>query len=339
MNSKILVALSLVAVALAGCTDEPAPGTATPTGATPTTSTPTPTPTAPATPTPAATPKPGNATGNNTAPPSVKQCPIPAPAPANATMRMGYPELVYTVKEPQGANDCFQFVGPETATAGWTAITLQNNGRAPHIMPLFRLPANKSLADVVAAFSAGQEPTWALPVGGVGIATPFSSGTVLVDLQPGTYLMACFIDGHHMQGMFRTLNVTAAPANATPAPAPTANLTIKMFDFAFEVPANVTAGTYVVAFVNNGTQPHEAPLIALTGNATMDQFLAAIKQPTGPPPGRGIGGVNMLAPNATAYAIVTFAPGSHGLVCFVTDHQSHKPHLALGMVTQFAVSA
>lgn len=348
MNTKLLVALSLVAVALAGCADEgtdPTPGTTgtpsttpagtTPAGTAPAASTPvttTPVATSPVIPTNGTT----NGTVNNT-PPAPKVCP---PSPTNETRgtRMGYPQLTYTVKEPANAADCFAFVGPETATAGWTAVTLQNNGRAPHIMPMFRIEGNHTQAEIKAALLAPENNTWAVPVGGVGFATPFSNGTVLIDLKPGTYVLACFIDGHHTQGMWRTLNVTAAPANATPAAAPVATLNVTMHDFGYNV-TNFTAGTHVVAFKNNGTQPHEAPIVRLNANTTLQQFLAAIENPRGPPPGAGVGGVNMLAPGQTAYALVDFTAGNHGFVCFVTDPASHKPHVALGMAREFSVTA
>lgn len=340
MNTKLLVALSLVAVALAGCADEGTdptpgttgtPGTTTPAGTTPAGTTPA--TTTPVIPTNGTT----NGTVNNT-PPAPKECPA-SPTNESRGTRMGYPQLVYTVKEPATAADCFAFVGPASATAGWTAVTLQNNGRMPHIMPMFRIEGTRTQAEIQAALMAPENNTWAVPVGGVGFATPFSNGTVLLNLTPGTYVMACFFDGHHTQGMWRTLNVTAAPANATPAVAPTANHTIEMHDFGYNLSGNFTAGTYVVAFLNNGTQPHEAPLVRLNANTTLQQFLAAIENPQGPPPGAGVGGVNVLAPGMTAYAIVDFAAGDYGLVCFVTDPASHKPHVALGMARQFSVGA
>lgn len=324
---SLLVVLLACAVALAGCTggtgDDPATNT--------TTTTTTPTDNDPTT----------NGTGGNETdetPPAPLDCPEPPASNATAPRTvMGYPEVVFTVKEPSGSDPCFGFVGPASARAGWTAVTLQNDGRQPHIMPMYFL-GNHTRAEAVAALASNQTPEWLQPVGGVGFATPFSNGTVVLNLTQGSYLVVCFFGGHHAQGMYRVLNVTAGTGNAT-AQEPRADVTIEMKDFSFNVP-NVTAGRKVVRVVNNGTQPHEAPLVLLVGNATIENFTAAVESPgPTPPPGSGVGGVNVLAPGASAYAIVDFQAGrDYGLVCFVEDPASHKPHVALGMMEQFRVA-
>lgn len=328
---SMLLALCLAAVALAGCadttTDDADSGdntTTTPTATTPTT-------------TPATNDTDGDLDPDLGEAPLV--CDEPTSTPAPMGEKMGYPELVVTVEEPTEGDPCFQFVAPASASAGWTAVTLQNNGMAPHIMPMFFLAENHTFEDFLAASQTDDVPEWVVPVGGVGIATPFASGTTLIDLQEGTYVFACFFEGHHMQGMVRALEVTAAEGDALDAPV--ADITFQLQDFGYVVPENLTAGTYVAAFENIGTQPHEAPLIQLAENTTMEEFLAAIESedPQGPPPGAGVGGVNMMLPGMTAYAIVTLEAGDYGFVCFVeSPEHDGAPHIALGMVTQFSVA-
>lgn len=334
-HRSYLLALTLVAAALAGCADSGTDTTTTPTG--PATTTPTP----PATTTPPVTP---------TAPPGPPDCDEPTAQPAPMGEVMGYREIVVTVEEPSGDDGCFQFVAPAETHAGWTAITLRNNGMAPHIMPIFFLGEHTAaeLANATAA-AGGKPPEWAEPVGGVGIVTPFQSGTVLVDLEEGNYVFVCFFDGHHTQGMVHELKVEHPPASGhddvgehDEGEAPMANYTVTGVDFNFTMPANITPGTHIIAFVNNGTELHEFPLVKLNENTTLMQFLQAVQSPTpsGPPPGAGIGGVNVVAPGKTAYAIVRFTPGDYGLVCFV-ESESHggAPHMLLGMTKEFEVSA
>ncbi|HVM45008.1 MAG TPA: hypothetical protein VM582_03645, partial [Candidatus Thermoplasmatota archaeon] len=256
--------------------------------------------------------------------------------------RAGYPEIRFSVSENATGDGCLAFVGPATATAGWTAVTLHNDGMAPHIMPMYFL-GEHTLDDFVQAMSSGEEPDWAVPVGGVGVATPFQTATVIMELQEGNYAIVCFFEGHHLRGMYRQLTVEHPDEHDEVGehpelPAPTANYTIELNDFAFVVP-NMTAGTHVIRVVNNGEQPHEAPLIRLNENTSMQQFLAAIENPQGPPPGAGVGGVNVLAPGAEAYFVVDLVAGDYGLVCFVTSPEHGAPHIALGMVAQFSVAA
>lgn len=341
---SILFAVSLVAVALAGCAEDA--GDDPSTNVTPTnTVSPTPSPTAETTPdvtpepTPDASPAPDGHDDGDAHHDAPSECEggLVAADDAAATQKAGYPELTFTVQEPTEENPCFSFVGPTTATAGWTAITLENTGMAPHIMPMYFI-GDKTAEDVFAALGGDEEPDWVVAAGGVGIATPFSSGTVVMDLQEGNYLLICFFEGHFMQGMWGILSV--GPAEGEARPEPVADVTITMANYNFTVPENVTAGTKIVAFSNEGTEDHEAPLIRLDEGATMADFLAAIQaEAGGPPPGTGVGGVNVLAPGETVYGIVDFEPATYGLLCFV-ESEAHEgaAHLELGMIAEFTVT-
>lgn len=320
---QTILVVSLLAVSLAGCTgedetrntDNPTPATTVP----PTASTPA-----------ATTPAPGQGSM-----PLV--CDAPAASDMAAGEVMGYPEIVFSVKEPAENDSCFGFVGPESVEAGWTAVTLRNDGQMPHIMPMFRLADNRTFEEYLAASNQTPPPSWVVPVAGVGFATPGQNGTAIIDLQPGVHVVACFFEGHHTHGMVRAFNVTEAQGPG--AAEPEADVTFTLVDYNFTIPENVTAGRQIVGFVNNGTEPHEAPLVRLVGNATAEEFLAAILNPQGPPPGLGVGGVNVFLPGEEAYAVVDLEPGNYALVCFVESHaHGGAPHVMLGMLGEFAVA-
>jgi hypothetical protein len=330
--SKFLVPLLALALALAGCAEdgEPTPDT----GATPTT----PTSTTPTTPTGET---PGEGEGENETPEELPPLDCASTDAGNATVgeRAGYPELAYALGGASGDDPCDAFQGPSNATAGWTAVTLENVGGGMFILPILRLDEGRTYEEFLAAAAESQEPpAWAVPVGGVGGATPGSSGTVLLDLAEGTYvLMAVDVGSPAPRALLRPLAVAAGEGE--PVAAPEATLEIVLEDFAYVVPENITAGSYVVRFTNNGTQPHEAPLVQLIGNATMQEFLAfAGGQVQGPPPATLEGGVNVLAPGESAYALVDLVEGNYGLVCFVSspEHEG-APHFALGMLASFSV--
>lgn len=327
MHRTALILTLALAVTLAGCTGggdppretnttTPPTGTTQPTGTTPPTNTP----------------------GTNETPDEGSPPLLCSDADGNATTgtRAGYPELVFTMTDATGADACAGFAGPTSADAGWTAITLRNEGMGMWILPMQRLGAGQTLDDLM---HARGELNGTTQVGGVGGASPSSNGTIVLDLTVGTYvLMAVNVADESAPAMLRVLNVTAGNASAA---APAATLTITLSDFAFDVPANVTAGAHVVRIVNEGTQPHEAPWVKLKGNATMDAFLAAVsgQGPPGPPPGGLIGGVNVLSPGEEAYALVDLEAGAYGFVCFVPSHEhGGQPHFLLGMVKEFRVA-
>lgn len=333
--SAFLALLVLAFPALSGCT-APEPEESTPTGQVPTTSGPTPgtTPATPTTGTPGAgdCAEPAEHGGATSASGSSTDANGSAPGSGEV---MGYPELVFTVAEPRDASGCFGFVGPASVRSGWTAITLRNDGAMPHIMPMVRLAGNRTWEDYKASAEAATPPAWVVPVGGPGFATPGQNGTVILDLEPGTYVLACHLDGHDRKGMVRPLEVVAE--ERPPAQEPDAEVVFILEDYNFTLPRDFGEGRQVVRFVNRGTEPHEAPVVRLEGNATAEEMLAAILEAR-ELPGEGIGGVNVFAPGRDAYAVLDLTPGRYALLCFV-ESPAHDgaPHVMLGMVTEFEV--
>jgi uncharacterized cupredoxin-like copper-binding protein len=326
---SLFISLTFVAAALAGCAaDESGDNMTT---------------TSPVTTTPVTTPTTDNETPDG--PPDVDPRCLAPPADAaevNASTRLGMPELSFTTSDPSEADPCYRFHGPQNATSGWNVFTLTYPapGQTFHIMPMYFI-GEHTMEDVLAAFASspeGEAPEWAVPSGAVGGVTPGSSGSVAIDLDVGNHVYFCPIEGHMLQGMMGMLAVTEAE-NETAAPE--ADAAIELVDFNFTVP-DLTADMTVIRVTNNGSEPHEAPLVKLMGGATMSQFLATLEDPdaTGPPPGQLIGGVNAIAPGQTVYLLVDLEAGQdYGMACFIpSPAHGGAPHVAIGpMVVDFTV--
>lgn len=323
-----IVALAF-AVALAGCAADETPQTTT-----------TPSTTTPATTTPVVTtPAPGgdNETPDGEGPPPIRTECLERHENTTST-RLGMPELVFNIEEPSGDDGCYSFRGPANATSGWNVFTL-NGANEFHIMPMFYI-GNRTLDDALQALAGDGPPEWATPAGAVGGVTRGENGSVALDLEPGNYFYFCPIHGHMFQGMMGILNVTQADEEAEP---PTADARIELVDYNFTLPGELGAQTKVIEVVNVGSEPHEAPLFRLHGNATVMDFLHAVEDPnaTGPPPGAVMGGVNVIAPGQTAYILVDLEAGArYGMACFA-ESESHggAAHLELGMVKEFTADA
>ncbi len=100
---------------------------------------------------------------------------------AHAAPNAATQELVYTGSE-------YMFMGPDHATAGWTAITFVNNGKDPHQAQLARLRDGKTFNDLTAAFKQGVNASFALVdfVGGANTVDPGAHEQVILNLQPGS---------------------------------------------------------------------------------------------------------------------------------------------------------
>jgi hypothetical protein len=109
----------------------------------------------------------------------------------------------------------FAFTLP-TLKAGETTIEFKNNGPSPHEMTLYKVAAGKTAADAQ-TFLAGTAPPAGPPpfsgAGGGAAIAPGSSTFPTINLEPGTYIVTCFVPDpktgkpHIALGMFSSFDV------------------------------------------------------------------------------------------------------------------------------------
>jgi len=116
-------------------------------------------------------------------------------------------------------------------------------------------------------------------------------------------------------------------------------VTVTAKDFAFDAPAQITAGAVTLELKNQGKEIHQAMLVKLDDGKTEKDLLAAMKQ-HGPPPAwiKWIGGPNAAAPGGQANATSVLEPGQYAYLCVIPGPDG-VPHLAKGMVRTFEVTA
>ena len=241
----------------------------------------------------------------------------------------------------------FEFAAPDQIEGGLVTITLENQGKEPHMAQIARLAEGKTVADVQAAFAKGPEGEQELlsileVAGGPNTVDPGGHQEVTVKLAPGHYLLLCFVTGadgvpHAAKGMIRPLEVVA-PAAPRAVAEPTPDLTVTLKDFAIEIPAKVDAGMHVWKVVNQGPQPHEMDMVKLAEGKTLDDLKALFTaEPSGPPPFAYVGGLGAISPNISGWLTVDLTAGNYVALCFVPDAATGKSHAELGMITAFTV--
>lgn len=338
----ILAALIGAALALAGCTTQES------TNNTTTTTTPT-------------TGGANNTTGNNTTGGTTNTTGGTTNTTGGSTNTTGGnatggTNLTFVASQsgPPGNNTTYSFSGPSSAKAGWTRVELRNQGMEPHQASFLRL-VNMTYEDFVAAFmgngtegnaSMGQ----AIPAGGVNGIAPNGSGVAWVDLEPGTYVVVCFIPSaatgmpHAAHGMTHKLNVTASAPPAVQRPQ--ADFVLRLRDYAFEPdqgaftpPANLTAGAHVVEVRNVGNHSHEAQFVLLQEGKTGQDFLAWTQTLQGPPPATDLFGAASIGAGGTEFFEHNFTAGHYFVLCFEQDGPNDPPHFAKAMTWEFNVTA
>ncbi len=275
----------------------------------------------------------------------------PPASPASAE----YPELEVIAAD-------FSFDMPAATPAGFMRLTMQNDGKIDHHAMFMRVNDGSTLEDLQAALTQPDVgPIFAVSqsLGGPEVG-PGGRASVIAELLPGQYEVICVIpeaDGtpHYMMGMHAPLEVTE-PAGE--APAPQADLTVEMVDFAFEMPEMaIAAGPQLWGAPNVGEQVHEMLILKLEPGTTADDLQAALQAidpaaaaatpgaapaspaaMTGPPPFFAIGGVAPMNPGYINWAVLDLEAGDYVAICFVPDPESGLPHFALGMIMPFTVA-
>lgn len=240
----------------------------------------------------------------------------------------------------------YSYTAPETVNAGWVRVTLTNSGQEPHHVQFMRLNDGISLGQFEEALKQGEGPALALvsQVGGVGAVAPGSSAQVVINLPAGEYAIMCFIPSasdhapHFAKGMLKSL--TVEPAGVAITDEPTADLTVRLVDFAFDMPEIMPAKPLNIKVVNDGPEAHEFNILRLADGKTFEDAMLYLAAPDGPPPFIPVGGMNGLDVGLSGYIVANLQPGAYLAICNIPSPKAEgHPHFTLGMVRQFNVQA
>ncbi len=257
---------------------------------------------------------------------------------AAASAATSPPEITIVAKD-------FAFEAPDTIAGGLVSLKLVNNGTTYHHVQLVRLLDGKTFTDLTEGFKTMKPgeppPPWIEDVAGPNAPEPGGESRLIRELTPGNYAMICFVDTpdhipHLMKGMMKPLTVTA-PATQVAA-LPTSDVTVQATDYDWTMTAPLTAGKHVIRMENLAQQSHELFLVKLDSGKTKDDFLKWGATYAGAVPGKAMGGTSAQKSGEVAYLPVDLTPGNYLLVCFVPDAKDGKPHLAHGMIKEFAIS-
>ena len=247
----------------------------------------------------------------------------------------------------------YAFGAPESIASGWTTLRLDNQGREIHFLTLWRLPEGKTLEDYVGevlpafgeaygALQAGTAdkaeagrilgerlPEWygsVIGLGGVGFVDPGRVAETIVELEPGEYVMECYVQSpegrfHGELGMLRPLTVTDDSTGASP-PAPDIEITLS--NAGIDAPSEVPAGPRTVAVhyaehpaLGLGNDVHVVRLDEETDLDAVARWMDWMNLDGGlraPAPAEFLGGIHEMPAGRTAYFTVDLAPGRHAWI-------------------------
>lgn len=255
-----------------------------------------------------------------------------------------------------------EFDAPDSIPSGWTTFRLSNRSGMTHFAVLERMPEGVGIAeqqaqvapvfqegmnllaagDVDAAMAKfGELPEWfgeVVFLGGPGLTAPGRSAEATVELEPGTYLLECYVktDGvfHSYDpgggyGMVHEITVTGEPSGA-PAPTPTLEMTLSAGGGIELDREEVAPGTHTVAvrFADQAAHEnfvgHDVHLVRLEDGTDLDSLAAWMDwtRPGGletPAPAEFLGGLNEMPAGETGYVRVRLEPGRYAWISEVPD--------------------
>ena len=239
----------------------------------------------------------------------------------------------------------YSFTAPKKVKSGATTFRLVNEGKELHHLSIVRLDKGKTMADFTAATKKpGPPPAWARGVGGPNPALPGGSVEATLVLEPGEYVIECFIPSpgetkpHMMKGMMSTFTVVPEKTGASE---PAVDATVTLSDYTFTIDKPLVAGHRVVKVTNDAAQEHELVLVELAPGKTIADVGSWVGKSLmkGPPPGKPVGGMAGIDKGLSGSFPIDLKAGRYGMICFAPDAKDGKPHFEHGMMKEFTVAA
>lgn len=195
------------------------------------------------------------------------------------------------------------------------SLTLRNEGEQVHRAYFARLNQGVTKTEVRSALSTSPDELLRLiaVAGSMPEIKPGANSQIGMLFPEGDYLV---IDPEVTKGPPPVAFFTVSPARGPAVAEPEADYSIEAGDFYFEVP-DPSSGEATVAITNVGKQSHEVG-IGRKGGAEVTTVFAP-------------------APGGKMWTTVALKPGDYTLVCFLTDPNTGKTHVKLGMKQAFSV--
>jgi hypothetical protein len=247
----------------------------------------------------------------------------------------------------------YAFRAPDTIPAGLTTFRLRQEGRVKdgmrlspagrdslvthagdatggfHMLWVVRLDSGSTAADLFRA-ERDRAPMPGRILGGPGFAYPPGTTNATMMLEPGNYVLACFVGSaredrnryHLLKGMFRPLTVLPANGAPAPLPAPDVVLTIDSADqVTFSTPIT-RAGPWRVLVRNNSAKRLELAIVRVLPGHTAEEARGWRRREGKPPVSEPWGGLAGVSKGDSMLTTINFIPGTyitHGTTIQIQD--------------------
>jgi hypothetical protein len=247
--------------------------------------------------------------------------------------------------------DDYSFSAPARIPSGWTTFRMVNQGNEPHFFLLNRLPEGRTIEDYGIEVGAAFDSVWSgleggsigkaeagamlgrlLPawyadlrlMGGVGLLAPGRTAETTARLEPGSYVMECYVktaDGRFHSELGMVLPITVS-TEVSEREAPPSDLEITLTNAAMAVEGEPVPGEQTVA-VHFREHPvaglgNDVHLVRLDG-VSIEEIVPwmdwmNVDGLRAPAPAPFLGGTQEMPVGETAYFQAILEPGRYAWI-------------------------
>ena len=254
------------------------------------------------------------------------------------------------------------FVGDSVVKSGWTTVRINNDGGMTHFGLVYRLPEGVTAemvdAELVHPIQASltarlagddaeadrlmaQMPEWLgqlVWMGGPGMASDGIVGEATMYLEPGNYIVECYVKTNGMQhnfnpepGKFGMVHPFTVLDEAGGMAEPEANVTLRLTNSgiaiaegAFRPGVNSVRADFAEQQLYNNFVGHDAHVFRIDADTDVEaaarwpDFFPVDGQQT-PAPAHFVGGIHDMPQGATGYFRLELTPGRYGITAEIPD--------------------
>lgn len=232
---------------------------------------------------------------------------------------------------------------PGEVAAGWVTVHMVNHGHELHMLATMNVPHGFTAATLIdSLLHNGHLPHDLREWGGPNAVAAGDTGTVVMHLEPGEYVLGCFVQSadtrtHFAKGMMGTIRVTGASAKSV-APRSDHLVTLSSYAIAMSGPT-LRSGLDTLRIHNAASERHDLVVLKVAPGRSVADVLAWFTNPppAGAPAATAVAGTTALHSGEDAFISGHFVPGTYVLACWM--YKDGKPHAQIGMNRVFTIGA
>jgi len=265
--------------------------------------------------------------------------------------------------------DRFATEAPGSIKGGLVKIVFKNAGKMPHEAQLIRLEQGHTAQEALEVIDSEESktPEWLRGAGGVALTPPGQQGTTFINLPAGNYVVLSLGAGGPEEGPTPASRGALAEFEVTrgePGELPQTSASIVAEDdgehgddgeggdaggdedaeeheHGFKA-TGLKPGRNTILFDNRSDELHHAVMVPILGDTTLEEVeeaLASEGPPEGPPPVdfENIVITSVLDGKTKEVTEMELRAGRYALLCFLSDREGGKPHVAEGMLEEVTV--